>query len=140
MARSPATRRPPRSARPRRPTSGTTRVPSWLFGRATTNAPPNDLSLPRKSGFATAMYVLCSPGGAGELLRRERVVGVRDPERIEIVEACRLPVELRPRARERVAVEQPERDRRRDEAGKDDAGEEERGKPEAQRAQHEPIR
>src|SRR5919197_1707405 len=61
---------------------------------------------------------------------------MHDPVGVEVVEARRLAVQLRPRPRERVVVEQPERDRRRDEAGEDDAGEEERGKPEAQRAQH----
>ena len=66
--------------------SGTTRVPSWFFGRAATNAPPNDLSGPRKSGFATAMYVVCCPPGTNSNLivlprRRSSIETVRRESR-----------------------------------------------------------
>src|SRR5205085_10251586 len=78
-------------------------------------------------------------GGARELIRGHRVVRMRDPVRVEVGEPRRLAIQLRPRPRERVAVEQAERERRRDEPREDDAGEEEGRKPEAQRAQHGPL-
>src|SRR5205823_3526921 len=63
-------------------------------------------------------------------------VRVRRPVGVELRQPGRLALEVGSGPRERVAVEEPEGDRRRDDPGEDDAGEEERGKPEAERAEH----